>query len=115
VNWEEVAQCQMEELHREIASGTASEALIALRDELLAYPGVPSRLATPDPLYPTAPMVTTRFKKDDLSLAFFSMLTTLANPRDITLQRLRIECFYPADAVTEEVARRMAALEPTAA
>ena len=60
-------------------------------------------------------MVTTHLKKDDLSLAFFSMLTTLANPRDITLQRLRIECFYPADAVTEEVARRLAALESTAA
>src|SRR6185295_3429934 len=37
-NWEEVAQCQMEEVHREIAAGTASDALIALRDELLAYP-----------------------------------------------------------------------------
>jgi hypothetical protein len=28
-------------------------------------------------------------------------------PRDIRLQQLRIECFYPADTITEETARRL--------
>jgi hypothetical protein len=27
--------------------------------------------------------------------------TTLASPEDAMLERLRIECFYPADAATE--------------
>jgi hypothetical protein len=30
-------------------------------------------------------------------------------PRDFTLQQLKIECFYPADTKTAEVARRLAA------
>jgi len=55
------------------------------------------------------PVLTMRLKKDDVSCAFFSTLTALATPRDIMLQQLRIECFYPADAVTEETARRLAA------
>ena len=32
----------------------------------------------------------------------------LATPRDVALEQLRIECFYPADAATEEAARRLA-------
>jgi hypothetical protein len=43
-----------------------------------------------------------------MSLSFFSTLTLLATPRDITLENLRIECFYPADAATEESVRRLA-------
>jgi len=50
-----------------------------------------------------------RLKRGDLSLAFFSTITTLATPQDVTLQQLRIECFHPADAVTEETAKRLAA------
>jgi hypothetical protein len=29
-------------------------------------------------------------------------VTTLGTPQDITLQELRIECFYPLDTATEE-------------
>ena len=45
-------------------------------------------------------------RKGDLSLTFFSMVTTLGTPRDVTLQQLEVECFFPADAATEQVARR---------
>ena len=50
-----------------------------------------------------------RLKRGDLSLAFFSTITTLATPQDVTVQQLRIECFHPADAVTEETAKHLAA------
>jgi len=36
----------------------------------------------------------------------------LATPGDVLLAELRIECFYPADRVTDETARRLAALPP---
>ncbi len=32
--------------------------------------------------------------------SLFSTLTTLGIPQDITLQELRIECFFPADDAT---------------
>jgi hypothetical protein len=107
VNWEELAGPLMQALHREAANGINVTAA-RLRDELLTYPGVPSRWKLPDPVSVVPPLLTMRLKKDDLSLAFFSTLTMLATPRDITLQQLRIESFYPADTITEETARRLA-------
>jgi len=32
-------------------------------------------------------------------------VTTLGTPQDITVQEIRIECFFPADAETERAAR----------
>jgi hypothetical protein len=43
---------------------------------------------------------------DDPDLTFFSTVTTLGAPRDIALQELRIECFFPADDATERRTRR---------
>jgi hypothetical protein len=34
---------------------------------------------------------------------FFTTLTTLGAPQDVTLQELRIESFHPADAETERL------------
>jgi hypothetical protein len=42
----------------------------------------------------------------------FSMITMFATPRDVALQQLKIECFFPADAATEQAARDLAALLP---
>ncbi len=106
LNWEELAAPLIQSLHREAATSEAAE---RLRDALLAYPGVPARWKVPDPEAAAAPVLSMRLKRGDLSLAFFSTITTLATPQDVTLQQLRIECFHPADAVTEETAKRLAA------
>jgi transcriptional regulator with XRE-family HTH domain len=111
VNWEELAECLVQSLHRQVAA-TGSDAMARLRDELLAYPGVPSRWSVPDPMVAMPPLVSMKLKKDDLALAFFSMITTLETPRDVTLQQLKIECFFPADAATEQTARHMASTAP---
>jgi transcriptional regulator with XRE-family HTH domain len=111
VNWEELAECLVNSLHRQVAA-TGSDAMARLRDELLAYPGVPVRWSVPDPSVTMPPLVSMHLRKDDLSLTFFSMITTMGTPRDVTLQQLKIECFFPADAATEQVARRLASAAP---
>jgi transcriptional regulator with XRE-family HTH domain len=111
VNWEELAGCLVNSLHRQVAE-TGSDVIVRLRDELLAYPGVPSRWSVPDPTVTMPPLVSMHLRKDDLSMSFFSMITTLGTPRDITLQQLKIECFFPADAATEQMARRLASASP---
>jgi len=111
VNWEEVAECLMHSIHREVAT-TGSEAVVSLRDELLAYPDVPSRWKAPDALSPMPPLVSMQMRKGDLSMAFFSMITMFATPRDVALQQLKIECFFPADAATDTAARGLAAASP---
>ena len=112
VNWEELAGCLVNSLHNQVAA-TGSEAMVRLRDELLAYPGVPSRWSVPDPCAAMEPMVSMQLRKGDLALSFFSMITMLGTPRDVTLQQLKIECFFPADAATEQLARNLAAAAPT--
>jgi len=108
VNWQELAACLMHSVHREIAA-TGSQSLVTLRDDLLAYPGVPARWRMPDAVSPVDPLVAMQLRKGDASMAFFSTITQFATPRDITLQQLKIESFFPADAATEQTARRLAA------
>ena len=45
------------------------------------------------------------FKKGALELSFFSMIISVGAPLDITAQELRIEAFFPANAVTEAFAQ----------
>jgi transcriptional regulator with XRE-family HTH domain len=106
VNWEELAGPLVHSLHRDAAGDAA---VARLRDELLAYPGVPARWRTPDPRATAPPLLTMRLARGDLSFAFFSTITTLATPQDLTLERLRIECFHPADAATAAAAAGLAA------
>ena len=51
------------------------------------------------------PFFPVEFRKDALRLSFFSMVTTVGAPLDITAQELRIEAFFPADDETERFAR----------
>jgi hypothetical protein len=111
VNWEELAECLVNSLHRQVAA-TGSDAMARLRDELLGYPGVSARWSVPDPTITMPPLVGMQLRKDDLSLTFFSMITTMGTPRDVTLQQLKIECFFPADAATEQLARSLASAAP---
>jgi hypothetical protein len=106
VNWEEFAGPLVQMIHRDAAAG-GNPAAAELRDAILTYPGMPSLWRIPDPRAPVPPLLTMCLEKDGLSLSFFSTLTMLATPRDITLENLRIECFYPADAATEESVRRL--------
>lgn len=43
------------------------------------------------------PVIPVRFEKDGRRHAYFSTVTTLGTPQDVTLQEIRIECFFPAD------------------
>src|SRR5262245_3182227 len=114
VNWDEMAECLMQGLQRQIAE-TGSDALVALRDEMLAFPGVPSHFRALSELDAAAPLVNLRLRKGDLALEFFSAMSFLGRARDITLQNLKIECFFPADEATDQFTRRLAAAPRTVA
>jgi transcriptional regulator with XRE-family HTH domain len=106
VNWDEFAGQMIQILHREVAQGSRIAA--QLFDEIMAYPGLPSEWKLPRHPAGSSPVMTMPLEKGELRLAFFSTLTTLAMPIDAALQRLRIECFYPADSATAEKARELA-------
>jgi len=95
-------------LHRDVLSGLADAETQNLLKELLSYPGVPDRWRMLDLDVSTAPFLPIEFRKGDLELRYFTTLTNLDTPYDITLQELRIEAYFPADVSTEDTSRRLA-------
>ena len=108
VNWEEVAGSLIHDLHEEIAAAPSDAKGRALLDEILRYPGVPSRWRTSEFDATLPPLLTIVFRKDDRLVRFFSTFTRFGTPRDITLDELRIECTFPADEATAELCRSLA-------
>ena len=109
-NWESVAQALIHRVRREAVGGVPDAPTLQLLDEVLSYPGVPGRWRSPESTEQApSPCLDIRFRKGDLAMDFFSTVTTLGTPQDITLQELRIECFFPANTHTESEVLRLAA------
>jgi transcriptional regulator with XRE-family HTH domain len=107
VNWEATAASLIQWLHRDVVSGHGDAETRALLDELLSYPDVPRQWRSVDLDVSTAPFLPIELARDRVRLRYFTTLTTLGTPHDITLQELRVESFFPADAATEEVTRSL--------
>lgn len=106
-NWEDFVGGYIQVLHREAMQGL-NQATASLLQELLRYPGMPRSFAALDVGAADAPMRTMRLRFGRTELAFFVTLTTFAMPRDVTLQQIKVEGFFPADAATAAAARRLA-------
>ena len=108
VNWEATAAALIQWLHRDLLRN-ADPGTQVLLDEMLAYPDVPRSWQTIDLDAPAAPFLAIEMRKRDMQLSFFTTLTTLGTPYDITLHELRIENFFPADEATDVLFRQMKA------
>jgi hypothetical protein len=106
-NWEIVAQALVRRVHREAVGGALDAAGRQILSEVLAYPGVPAGWRSPDLGTPVVPVVPVSFRHGERTFHFFSAVTVLGTPQDITLQELRIECFFPLDAATAGAARSL--------
>jgi transcriptional regulator with XRE-family HTH domain len=85
LNWEPVAATLLARARREAIGGIVS-------------PSVAARL--PDTDVRAEPVLEVRFRFAGRAVAFFSLLTTVGAPVDVTSQELRIEAFFPADDET---------------
>ena len=100
-NWEQTGEALIQRVHREAVGGVPDAATARLLDEVLALPGVDDAWRTPDFAATPLPVLPVDFAKDGLALSYFSLVTTVGTPQDVTLQELRIESLVPADADTE--------------
>jgi transcriptional regulator with XRE-family HTH domain len=105
MNWDEVAEKLLQRLHREATGGVKDSVTRALLAEILDYPGVPAQLRLPNLAVPLVPVASICFRHERVVYDFFSTVTTLGTPQDVTLEELRIECFFPANPATELQAR----------
>ncbi len=107
VNWPEVVR----HFIRSVEADAAADGLIettALLERLIAYKGVRAALALRSNEGGAGPVLAMHFRKKDTSLRLFTTIATLGTPQDVTLQELRIECFFPMDEATAKLLRSWA-------
>ena len=100
-NWEATGEALVQRVHREAIGGVPDLETTRLLDELLALPGIPEGWHTPDFAATPLPVLPVEFAKDGLELSYFSMVTTVGTPQDVTLQELRLESFLGPTPATE--------------
>ena len=101
-NWEQTAEALIQRVHREAVGGIPDPETVRLLDDVLALPGAPARWRTPDFSSGTLPVLPVEFERADVRVSYFSMVTTVGTPQDITLQEIRVEAFFPADERTRD-------------
>jgi transcriptional regulator with XRE-family HTH domain len=94
----------LERLHRQCEI-TADPELIKLYHELKAYP-IPARSG---PLPPDNVAIPFKLRFGDDVLSFMSATMIFGTPVDVTLSEMALETFFPADDLTAERLRNMAA------
>jgi transcriptional regulator with XRE-family HTH domain len=94
----------LERLHRQ-CEATADPELLKLYQELKAYP-IPARSA---PIAADAVAVPFKMRLGDDILSFISTTMIFGTPVDITLSEIAVETFFPADDLTADRLRAMAA------
>lgn len=109
VGWADLAGHLVERLHREAAASPRDADLAALRDRVLAQPGVPADWHRARLTRDVTPFAAVHLRRGDLELRLFTMLATIGTPLDVTAEELRIESYFPADDATERTFRAWAA------
>ena len=102
VNWQEVAAYFLRGVQADaLADGTPETAELLQR--LLAFPDVPALFQVVALEDERAPVLSIHFRRHETSLRMFTTIATLGTPQDITLQEVRIECFFPVDDATVRI------------
>ena len=107
LDWDTIAREAIARLHREALRTPNNDGLAALRDEVLAMPGVPDTWREPDFSRGTEGALAVRFLAGGQTFSFLTMLTVFQAPQNVTLEELQIETYLPADDETEQACRSM--------
>jgi hypothetical protein len=100
-NWAEVARLALTRLKRDLGGVRVRD---AEDEELLAMISA-ALIELGDPPVAEAQLlvVPVRFRRAGIALNLFSTVTTLGRARDVTVEELRIEMFFPADEPSKRV------------
>jgi transcriptional regulator with XRE-family HTH domain len=100
-NWREIAPALVARMRKEVVADPASPSATLLGE--LA----PAPMRRDDAAH-VAPTVRLELALDEGVLRLFNAITTFGTPQDVTVQELRIEMSFPADAESEALLRRLA-------
>ncbi len=108
-NWEEVARYLISTTYAEILAAGGEPKALGFIEEIMAYPDVPASFRKLRFEDRPAPMLTVDYLVGGKALSVFTTIATLGTPQDITLQEVRIECFFPADERSDALFKSLAA------
>jgi len=111
-NWSSVVPALLDRARREAVGGVLDPATADLVARLGERPDVAALLAVTDASPPTVPVVDVSFGLNGETLDFFSVVSTIGTPVDVTAQELRVEAFFPSDEATRDTWRRLASGTP---
>jgi transcriptional regulator with XRE-family HTH domain len=103
-NWADVVRYFVRSVEADAAADGTPETA-ALHERLLAYQGVRAAVNAAPTELAASPVLPMHFRKGDTSLRLFTTIATLGIPQDITLQELRVECFFAMDDGTADTLR----------
>jgi len=102
VNWREVAAHFLRGVKDDAEmDGTPETMALLTRLSALAQDSLLSDALFPEETSP--PVLPIHFQRGETSLRLFTTIATLGTPRDITLDEIRIEFFFPMDSATETI------------
>jgi transcriptional regulator with XRE-family HTH domain len=102
LNWETVVPALLDRARREAVGGVLDLDTATLVERLRALPEVAAVMsADPVPLA-AVPVLDVCFRVAEEALSFFSVVSTMGTPIDVTAQELRVEAFFPGDQATRE-------------
>jgi len=108
-NWEEVARYLVSTTYAEILAAGGEPKALAFIEEVMAYPDVPASFRKLRFEDRPPPVLTLDYIVGGKSLSVFTTIATLGTPQDVTLQEVRIECFFPADERSDALFKSLAA------
>ena len=101
VNWPEVALHFIRGVQADAHADGMPETTDLLK-RLLALPDVAELSEPTTPEKSQSPVLPIHFRRDGTSLRLFTTIATLGTPRDVTLEEIRIEFFFPIDQSTAQ-------------
>jgi hypothetical protein len=99
-NWDAVIPALLERARREAVGGVLDAETRALLDRLRSREDVASLLGELPPVSVSVPVIDVCFQFAGTALSFFSVVSTIGTPIDVTAQELRLEAFFPSDEKT---------------
>jgi transcriptional regulator with XRE-family HTH domain len=108
-NWEEVARHLVSTTYAEILADGGEPKALAFIEEVMSFPDVPASFRKLRFEERPSPVLTLDYVVGGKSLSVFTTIATLGTPQDVTLQEVRIECFFPADERSDALFRSLAA------
>jgi transcriptional regulator with XRE-family HTH domain len=103
-DWDEVASGLLQRVYREAVGHVIDKRTIELLDQLKKYPGV-KELSMPRKGH--VPVLPITFVRGTERISYFSMISTVGLPQDITVQEFRIECMFPTESQGNETSHSL--------